>query len=47
MDKQRFCRKCKSYVKHDEYFGYCIKYKCQARHDDTCTTILEVVGDEL
>lgn len=45
MERQRFCRKCKSYIKHDEYFGYCIKYNCQARHDDTCSVILEMVAD--
>lgn len=41
----RFCRKCKCYVKHDDYFGYCRKYNCQARHDDTCKIIVEMVSD--
>lgn len=44
MDK--LCRKCKSYLRHDEYFGYCIKYNCQAKHDDNCKNILMVVADE-
>ena len=38
-----FCRKCKEYIAHDEYFGYCKRYKCQARHDDTCEIIREMV----
>ena len=42
----RFCRKCKSYITHDEFFGYCVKYQCQARHDDTCEVIKEMIGDD-
>lgn len=43
MDFERFCRKCQNYKEHDDNFGYCYKYDCQARHDDTCTIILEMV----
>ena len=46
LTMDRFCRKCKSYIAHDENFGYCIRYKCQARQDDTCKIILEMVNDE-
>ncbi len=42
----RFCRKCRDYIAHDEYFGYCIRYNCQARHDDTCKTILPTVVED-
>lgn len=38
-----FCRRCKSYQAHDEFFGYCWKFKCQARHDDSCKTIKEMI----
>lgn len=37
--KLLFCRRCHSYHRYDDYFGYCNKYKCQARHDDTCKTV--------
>ena len=42
---ERFCRKCKYYYVYDENFGYCNRYKCQARHDDTCSVIKEMIGD--
>ena len=44
--KERFCRKCWDYIAHDEYFGYCVKYGCQARHDNTCSVIKEMLSDE-
>ena len=37
---KRFCRKCRYYVQHDEFFGYCIKYDAQCRHNDTCEVVL-------
>lgn len=43
MDKQRFCRKCWDWIRYDDYFGYCKKHQCQARHDDTCEVILEMI----
>lgn len=46
MDKQRICRKCKQYIKHDEYFGYCVKFDCQARWNDNCEIIMEMLPDE-
>lgn len=33
------CYKCKSYLKHDDNFGYCKKYNCQARNNDNCDII--------
>lgn len=41
---ERFCGQCKNYKKHDDLFGYCFKYNCQARHDESCGIIKEVVG---
>ena len=35
----RFCRKCNEYLRYDDYFGYCKRFNCQARHDDTCKTV--------
>jgi len=46
MEYKRFCRKCNQYIAHDEYFGYCIKYNSQARHNDTCEVIIEAMVDE-
>jgi hypothetical protein len=45
MDKLRFCRRCYDYIAHDEFFGYCIKYNTQARHNDTCKIVLEELYD--
>lgn len=38
-----FCRRCKQYIRHDDNFGYCVRYNTQARHDDTCKTIIPTV----
>ena len=43
---ERPCRKCKQYIAHDEYFGYCIKFNQQARYNDNCTLIMEMIPDE-
>ncbi len=40
------CRKCYDYLEHDEYFGYCRKYNCQARYNDNCSIIKEMIPDE-
>lgn len=40
---ERLCGQCKHYKKHDDFFGYCFKYNCQARHDESCKIIKEVV----
>ena len=37
--KDRFCRKCQDWIRFDDYFGYCKRFDCQARHDDTCNTV--------
>ena len=42
----KFCRKCYEYVEYDDNFGYCRKYNCQARHNDTCKIIMEMVSIE-
>ena len=41
--KGRFCRRCDFYHRYDDYFGYCMKYRNQARHDDTCEIIKEML----
>ena len=34
------CRQCRTWwIRYDDNFGYCNKYKCQAKHDDSCETI--------
>lgn len=40
--ENKICRKCKEYIKHDEYFGYCKRYDCQARWNDNCIFIKEM-----
>ena len=45
MDKKRFCRRCSRYIRYDYNFGYCMKYRNQARHDDTCEIIKEMLPD--
>lgn len=42
----RFCRKCKEYKAHDDNFGYCFRYNTQARHNDTCKIVLEMMFNE-
>lgn len=38
------CYRCKLYLKHDSNFGYCKKYKCQARAMDDCKVIEDIVS---
>lgn len=39
----RLCRNCKEYEYYDENFGFCWRYKNQAKHDDSCKTIKVMV----
>lgn len=40
MDDVKFlCRKCRSWLRYDDFFGYCRRLNCQARHDDCCETV--------
>ena len=39
------CYKCSRYLKHDNNFGYCRKYNCQAKSDDSCETIEPIAPD--
>lgn len=39
MENSIFCRKCRSWLRFDDNFGYCKKFNCQARHDDSCKTV--------
>lgn len=41
--KPKPCFKCYSYIKHDAFFGYCPKYKCQARATDNCEIIQKMI----
>ena len=36
------CYRCKSYLKHDNNFGYCKKYNCQAKADEDCKIISKI-----
>lgn len=42
--KSKICFKCRSYLRHDSNFGYCKKYKCQARGTDNCDVIKEMAS---
>lgn len=42
-DENRFCRRCWDWIRYDDNFGYCTRYKCQARHDESCKIIREMV----
>lgn len=35
------CYKCKTYLAHDSNFGYCKKYKTQAKANDDCKTVIQ------
>ena len=44
INENRFCRNCWDWIRYDDNFGYCTKYKCQARHDESCKIIREMSG---
>ena len=39
------CYNCKYYLKHDDNFGYCKKYNCQAKSDENCKIISEIAPE--
>lgn len=41
---KKFCYKCKAYIRHDNNFGYCKKFQCQARAIDDCEVIRKMVS---
>lgn len=36
------CYYCKKWLKHDNNFGYCKKYNCQAKGDENCKIIQKI-----
>lgn len=41
--KKKKCYMCKKYLAHDSNFGYCKKYKTQAKSNDSCDTIVQTL----